>query len=215
MLMRFDFDSETRRRLGYRLIDQLDAYFSSLPDRNVQLPIEQRRYGPIHNALPELGEDAGKVLDDICREMVDQGFHVPSANYFGLMNPTPTYMGVLAEALVAGLNPQLATLARSQLASKIETGDHALGRRTRGLARGIQRDLHQRRQRSQFQRLGLGAGVQISRRDRGRRGCDRQHACSLCLGGVASFARQVCRVAGNRTQGAAAYRGERGGTTGS
>jgi glutamate/tyrosine decarboxylase-like PLP-dependent enzyme len=120
MLMRFDFDSETRRRLGYGLIDQLDAYFSSLPDRNVQLPIEQRSYEPIHNALPEVGEDAGKVLDDMCREMVDQGFHVPSANYFGLMNPTPTYIGVLAEALVAGLNPQLATLARSQLASKIE-----------------------------------------------------------------------------------------------
>ena len=60
------------------------------------------------------------MLDELCREMVDQGFHVPSANYFGLMNPTPTYMGVLAEALVAGLNPQLATLARSQLASKIE-----------------------------------------------------------------------------------------------
>jgi glutamate/tyrosine decarboxylase-like PLP-dependent enzyme len=70
--------------------------------------------------LPELGEDPGKVLDGICREMVDQGFHVPSANYFGLMNPTPTYVGVLAEALVAALNPQLATLARSQLASKIE-----------------------------------------------------------------------------------------------
>jgi aromatic-L-amino-acid decarboxylase len=120
MLMRFDFDSDTRRRLGYRLIDQIDAFFSSLPDRPVQLPLEQRSYGPLHHPLPELGEDAGKVLDEICREMVDQGFHVPSANYFGLMNPTPSYMGVLAEALVAGLNPQLATLARSQLASKIE-----------------------------------------------------------------------------------------------
>src|SRR6202142_1141753 len=52
--------------------------------------------------------------------MVEKGFHVPRANYFGLMNPTPTYMGVLAEALVARLNPQLATLARSQLASKIK-----------------------------------------------------------------------------------------------
>jgi aromatic-L-amino-acid/L-tryptophan decarboxylase len=60
------------------------------------------------------------VLDELFREMVEKGFHVPSPNYFGLMNPTPTYMGVLAEALVAGLNPQLATLARSQLASKIE-----------------------------------------------------------------------------------------------
>ena len=118
--MRFDFDSDTRRKLGYRLIDQIDAFFSSLPDRAVQVPLELRSYGTLHNPLPELGEDAGKVLDEICREMVEQGFHVPSANYFGLMNPTPTYMGVLAEALVAGLNPQLATLARSQLASKIE-----------------------------------------------------------------------------------------------
>jgi aromatic-L-amino-acid/L-tryptophan decarboxylase len=118
--MRFDFDSETRRRLGYRLIDQIDSFFSSLSDRKVQLPLEQRSYGPIHDPLPEHGEDAEKVLDELFHEMVDKGFHVPSANYFGLMNPTPTYMGVLAEALVAGLNPQLATLARSQLASKIE-----------------------------------------------------------------------------------------------
>jgi glutamate/tyrosine decarboxylase-like PLP-dependent enzyme len=118
--MRFDFDSASRRRLGHRLIDQIDAFFSSLPDRPVQLPAEQRTYGPTHNALPELGEDAEKILDEVCLEMVEKGFHVPSANYFGLMNPTPTYMGVLAECLVAGLNPQLATLARSQLASKIE-----------------------------------------------------------------------------------------------
>jgi glutamate/tyrosine decarboxylase-like PLP-dependent enzyme len=118
--MRFDFDSETRRRLGYRLIDQIDSFFSSLPDRPVQLPLDQRTYGPLHDALPEHGEDAEQVLDQLCHEMVEKGFHVPSANYFGLMNPTPTYMGVLAEALVAGLNPQLATLARSQLASKIE-----------------------------------------------------------------------------------------------
>src|SRR5437762_6486423 len=52
--------------------------------------------------------------------MVAQGFHVPSGNYFGLMNPAPAYIAVLAEALVAALNPQLATMARSQLASKIE-----------------------------------------------------------------------------------------------
>ena len=120
MAMRFDFDSETRRRLGYRLIDQIDSFFSSLPDRPVQLPLEQRSYGPLHHGLPEMGEDAEKVLDELFRDMVEQGFHVPSANYFGLMNPTPTYMGVLGETLVAGLNPQLATLARSQLASKIE-----------------------------------------------------------------------------------------------
>ncbi|HEY6252317.1 MAG TPA: pyridoxal-dependent decarboxylase [Candidatus Angelobacter sp.] len=118
--MSFDLDFEQRRRLGYRLIDRINEYFAGLPDRPVQLPAEQRTFNDLTNKLPEFGEDAAKVLDDVSREMIEQGFHVPSANYFGLMNPAPTYIAVLAEALVAALNPQLATMARSQLASKIE-----------------------------------------------------------------------------------------------
>src|SRR5215470_17877933 len=118
--MPFDFDSATRRKLGYRLIDHVDNYFSSLADRKVQLPADQRTYGVLDDVLPEIGQDPMAAFDEISREMIDKGFHVPAANYFGLMNPTPTYMGFLAEALVAALNPQLATLARSQLASKIE-----------------------------------------------------------------------------------------------
>jgi glutamate/tyrosine decarboxylase-like PLP-dependent enzyme len=116
----FELDSESRRRLGYRLIDSIDRYFESLPNRAVQLPQEQRSFGELRDPVPDLGGDPERVLEDVCAEMIDKGFHVPSANYFGLMNPTPTYIGVLAEALVAALNPQLATMARSQLASKIE-----------------------------------------------------------------------------------------------
>jgi glutamate/tyrosine decarboxylase-like PLP-dependent enzyme len=118
--MSFSFDRETRRKLGYQLIDALNDYFSSLPDREVQLPLEQRTFGALTDKMPELGESAEAVLREATTEMVEKGFHVPSGNYFGLMNPAPTYMAVLSEALVAALNPQLATLARSQLASKIE-----------------------------------------------------------------------------------------------
>jgi glutamate/tyrosine decarboxylase-like PLP-dependent enzyme len=118
--MPFDFDSETRRRLGYKLIDRIDEYFTGLAERPVQLPEELRTFGDLGDPLPEFGQDATTVLDNFCSDMVTEGFHVPSANYFGLMNPTPTYMAVLAEALVAALNPQLASLARSQLAAKIE-----------------------------------------------------------------------------------------------
>ena len=118
--MPFDFDSETRRRLGYKLIDRIDEYFTGLAQRPVQLPEELRTFADLSEPLPEFGEDATTVLDNLCSDMVAEGFHVPSANYFGLMNPTPTYMAVLAEALVAALNPQLASLARSQLAARIE-----------------------------------------------------------------------------------------------
>jgi glutamate/tyrosine decarboxylase-like PLP-dependent enzyme len=118
--MPFAFDSAMRRRLGYKLIDRVDEYFSSLPTRPVQLPEELRNFADLTNSLPEFGEDAERVLEDACAELIAQGFHVPSANYFGLMNPTPAYMAVLAEMLVAALNPQLASLARSQLAARIE-----------------------------------------------------------------------------------------------
>jgi len=55
--MPFDFDSATRRKLGYKLIDHIDAFYSSLPDRPVQLPANQRTYGPLNDPLPEDGTD--------------------------------------------------------------------------------------------------------------------------------------------------------------
>src|SRR5258706_2797099 len=116
----FAFDEKIRRELGQKLMKMINGYFSSLPDRPVQLPLEERSFRPLTDKMPDEGAPPLQVLDEICSELIDKGFHVPSANYFGLMNPTPTYASVLAEALVAALNPQLATQARSQLASKIE-----------------------------------------------------------------------------------------------
>ena len=118
--MNFDLDSAARRRLGYKLIDRIDEYFAGLPHRAVQLPEELRSFADLSDSLPEFAEDAEQVLEGACSELIAQGFHVPSANYFGLMNPTPAYMAVLAEMLVAALNPQLASLARSQLAARVE-----------------------------------------------------------------------------------------------
>src|SRR5262249_61909191 len=112
--MSFDFDSESRRRLGYKLIDRIDEYFSSLASRPVQQPEGLRNFADLTETLPELGQDAAAVLDDVCAEMITQGFHVPSANYFGLMNPTPAYMAVLGDMLVAALKPHTPDLSRSQ-----------------------------------------------------------------------------------------------------
>ena len=118
--MNFDLDPQARHELGSRLIDVVNNYFDSLPDRPVQVPAEQRVYPRRLSRIPETGDDAVKVFDELCRELIDSGFHIPSAHYLGMMNPTPTYVAFLAESLVAALNPQLATVARSRLASAIE-----------------------------------------------------------------------------------------------
>ena len=118
--MNFDLNPELRRELGYRLIDVVDEFFGSLPDRAVQVAAEERRYPPHRSHLPETGQDPAEIFNEVSRELIDHGFHIPSAHYLGMMNPTPTYMAFLAESLVAALNPQLATVARSGLASRIE-----------------------------------------------------------------------------------------------
>lgn len=119
-IMNFDLDSNTRRKLNRQLADVVESFFASLPDRPVQPAAEERFYPAHQDALPETGEDPAKVFDEVCRELMEKGFHIPSAHYLGMMNPTPTYMAFLGESLVAALNPQLATLARSQMASRIE-----------------------------------------------------------------------------------------------
>jgi len=63
--MNFGFDSSTRRELGYRLIDHIDRYFSSLPERPVQLPTDLRTFAALTDTMPEFGQDAGLVLDEV------------------------------------------------------------------------------------------------------------------------------------------------------
>jgi len=118
--MNFDLDSRTRRELGYQLIDVVDSFFGSLSDRRVQPTSENRVYPRRLNSLPQTGEHPVEVLGEVCRELIDNGFHIPSAHYLGMMNPTPTYMSFLADSLVAALNPQLASASRSPVASRIE-----------------------------------------------------------------------------------------------
>ena len=132
----FELNFATRRQLGYELIDLINDYFESLSARPVQPPVQERSFEPLSDPMPETGvlrhsaehsgmngnahEELTGFLRQTAQDLIGNGFHLASANYFGLMNPTPTYAGVLAEGLVAAFNPQLATTGRSQLAIRIE-----------------------------------------------------------------------------------------------
>jgi aromatic-L-amino-acid/L-tryptophan decarboxylase len=61
-----------------------------------------------------------RLLDD-CSELLRVGIvHTSHPRYFGLFNPTPTFAGVLADALVAAFNPQLAVTSHAPAAVAIE-----------------------------------------------------------------------------------------------
>ncbi|HEV2964014.1 MAG TPA: hypothetical protein VG649_19460 [Candidatus Angelobacter sp.] len=50
-LMEFGFDFEERRQLGYKVIDRVNEYFDSLPNRPVQLPSHQRTFSALDETL--------------------------------------------------------------------------------------------------------------------------------------------------------------------
>jgi aromatic-L-amino-acid decarboxylase len=71
---------------------------------------------------------------EICAELLRDGtVHTSHPRYFGLFNPTPTFAGVGADALVAAFNPQLAVTSHAPAAVAIERHVLAFVARNLGL----------------------------------------------------------------------------------
>ena len=116
----FQFDAEKRRQLGYKLVDQINQYFSSLDDRAVQLPLERRSFGELHNHGSKADYDR-ELADENVAIRLSPGFALAYSNRGAAYGGKGDYEREIADETTAiQLNPQLATLARSQLASKIE-----------------------------------------------------------------------------------------------
>lgn len=114
-------DAQRRRRAYAQLTELLEGHLEGLGGRRVapDLPyaeferrLERFDFGaPV--PLDELVEAAGDLLGDGI-------VHTSHPRYFGLFNPAPTFAGVLADALVAGFNPQLAVTSHAPAAVAIE-----------------------------------------------------------------------------------------------
>ncbi len=64
--------------------------------------------------------DAVEALQLAASGLQQYQVHTPHPRYFGLFNPAPTTMGIAADALVAGFNPQLAAWSHSPFAAEVE-----------------------------------------------------------------------------------------------
>jgi glutamate/tyrosine decarboxylase-like PLP-dependent enzyme len=64
--------------------------------------------------------DPVKALQLAANGLQHYQVHTPHPMYYGLFNPAPTTMGVVADALVAGFNPQLAAWSHSPFAAEVE-----------------------------------------------------------------------------------------------
>ena len=105
-----DLDAATRRVLWTHVVDALEQYVEDVRS----LPIAPRcEPGVVRSALADLTPDAPMTPEEAVRWVVDcmrnQQVHAAHPGYFGLFVPAPSAIGIVAEALAAGFNPQLAS----------------------------------------------------------------------------------------------------------
>lgn len=116
-----DLPAEEFRAAGYATIDRLVDYFAAIPERPafaLKTPVDLE---PLFDRpAPEQGEPFQAILDDFEQLIVPNSTIQGSPRFFGWVNGGGTQVGALAEALAAGLNPNLGGWRAAQAATVIE-----------------------------------------------------------------------------------------------
>jgi glutamate/tyrosine decarboxylase-like PLP-dependent enzyme len=108
-----DLDRATRVELWERVVALLEAHASRLGDDPDAPVVPAQTNAPIAEAVSRLTtstpRDPRALLDEVARALDEGMVHPAHPRYFGLFNPAPAALAVVADALVSGYNPQLAT----------------------------------------------------------------------------------------------------------
>jgi glutamate/tyrosine decarboxylase-like PLP-dependent enzyme len=117
----FLLDPAEREKMWQTLVEVIENYVSGIRDLPVSAepsPEAARSLvARVDFARPMSPEDAVRfAADALSRTQV----HAPHPRYFGLFNPTPTTIGIAADAIVAAFNPQLAVWKHNPFATEVE-----------------------------------------------------------------------------------------------
>lgn len=110
-----------RDALWTKFLASLESYYDGLDSTPVAprvTPSELRQALARFDFTTATG--AEEALDFALRGMREGQLHTTHPAYFGVFNPCPTTMGVLAEAIAAGFNPQLASWTSGPFAIEVE-----------------------------------------------------------------------------------------------
>ena len=117
----FDFDSVGRSKLLSQVNATLEEYYAKtdLIDVSSEWDIEEIRKTAKHFNF-DIKNDPQKVLAHVTNSLKKYAVHTPHPSYFGLFNPRPGFLSIMADLITATYNPQLAAWSHSPFANEIE-----------------------------------------------------------------------------------------------
>ncbi len=117
-------DAATFRKLGHRLVDQLAGFLESLPLGPVtraESPSAVRDAFDLTGPLPELGTEAGPLLEETAQLLFAHSLFNGHPRFFGYITAPPAPIGILGDFLATAVNPNVGAWTLSPAATEIES----------------------------------------------------------------------------------------------
>jgi aromatic-L-amino-acid decarboxylase len=112
---------EEFRAIGHELVDTLADLLANVGERPVareQEPADINALLP--KQLPEQGSDAGALLRETARILIDRSTFTSHPQFYGYINGSVAPIGALADLLASGINPNVGGWSLSPVATEIE-----------------------------------------------------------------------------------------------
>ena len=114
-------EKSARAALWRQLVEGIEAYTEGIAAHRVTPEMDPARVRAYLSAADfERPMDAIEAFGFVMEGLWRFQTHTPHPNYYGLFNPAPTTMSIVADTLVAAFNPQLAAWSHSPFAIEVE-----------------------------------------------------------------------------------------------
>src|SRR5215831_16682854 len=98
-------DRKEFRALGHQVVDLLADYLESIENRRVFPDVEPRTVNQLfQEPLPEEPSASDAVLQELQEKLLPYCTHVGHPGYMGLITPSPTPVGAVADLICSTLN---------------------------------------------------------------------------------------------------------------
>jgi aromatic-L-amino-acid/L-tryptophan decarboxylase len=105
----WNWNSGEVRVVGYRVVDIIADYLSTLPRQAVFRPFPaQRTRALAAEPIPDVGDSIEALLDEFTAHVAPYPFGNGHPRFFAWVNSPPHVLGIFAEALAATMNPSVA-----------------------------------------------------------------------------------------------------------
>jgi glutamate/tyrosine decarboxylase-like PLP-dependent enzyme len=120
-LTTFRLEEQSRHELWQRLIEAVETYLVKVETRRVTPELDPDKIRALLKRF-DFAEPLNPIeaMNFVVENLWQYQVHVSHPMYYGLFNPAPTTISIVADALVAAFNPQLAAWSHNPLAVEIE-----------------------------------------------------------------------------------------------